>query len=263
VASITFDATHPEGRGPKVGPFFDVYGSDHSAGYLTAQAWQISRIIDVLQQHPDVIDWTKIGVTGCSRYGKGAFVAGVLDNRIALTLPFESGVGGTVALRLVGILDPTGEFTYNCIGGISFWLSEQTLAPFSTANNPQGDHTDRLPIDMHEMMGLIAPRGLYIMDNPNPGISWADENSAWVTANIGKQLFNALGVGDHFTYESTSGSHCAWRSGYDASLQAMIDKFLLGNESAETGNFHTEAADPPNPEDYYDWDVPALSGEIF
>jgi hypothetical protein len=83
-----------------------------------------------------------------------------------------------------------------------------------------------------------------------------------VTANVGKLIFEALGVGDHITYESTSGSHCSWRSGYNASLEAMIDKFLFGKESANTGKFHTEASNPPNPEDHYDWDVPTLSGEL-
>lgn len=262
VAKIILNATHPEHKVPKVGPFFECYGSNHPAGYTTAWAWQVSRIIDVLEQHPDIIAPYRIGVTGCSRWGKGAFVCGVLDNRVALTLPFESGAGGTVALRLIEVLDPTGEFAYNCIGGIAYWLSEVQLGPFSSGNNPRGDNTNRLPIDMHEMMALIAPRGLYIIDNPNSSISWADENAAWVTANAGKKIFEALGVGDNITCESTSGGHCSWRSGYDASYEAMIDKFLFGNESAETGNFHTEARNPPNPEDHYDWEVPELDGEL-
>jgi hypothetical protein len=263
VAIVTFNAIETAGTsGAKQGPFYEIYGSDHPAGYLAAQAWQISRILDVLQTHPTVIDPTKIGVTGCSRLGKGAFVAGVLDNRIALTLPFESGMGGTVALRLIEVLDPTGEWAYNAIGGVSRWLSEVELGRFSTGGNARADSTDRLPIDMHEMMGLIAPRGLYILDNPNPGISWGDENSAWVTANAGKLIFEALGVADNMTYESTSGNHCQWRAGYEPALKAMIDKFLLGNDTAKTGTFHTEASSPPNPKDHYDWTVPMLSGEL-
>jgi hypothetical protein len=42
----------------------------------------------------------------------------------------------------------------------------------------------------------------------------------------------------------------------------MIDKFLLGKNDVKTGNFHTEAAKPPNPKDHYDWEVPELSGEL-
>jgi hypothetical protein len=263
VAKITFNAIESAGTsGPKEGPFYDIYGSDHPAGYLAAQAWQISRILDVLQKNPNVINPAKIGVTGCSRLGKGAFVAGVLDNRIALTMPFESGMGGTIALRLVEVLDPTDEWPYAAIGGVSRWLSEVELGRFTTGGNARADNTDRLPIDMHEMMGLIAPRGLYILDNPSSAISWADENSAWVTANVGKLIFEALGVADNMTYESTSGSHCQWRSGYEAPLKAMIDKFLLGDESAKTGTFHTEGANLANPKDHYDWDVPQLSGQL-
>jgi hypothetical protein len=263
VAIITFSAIETAGAtGPKKGPFFDFYGSNSPTGYLAAQAWQISRIIDVLEQHPDIIDPYHLGVTGCSRLGKGAFVAGVLDNRIALTLPFESGAGGTVGLRLVKQLDPTGEYAYNAIGGVSRWLSEVQLGPFATADNANGDHTDKLPIDMHEMMGLIAPRGLYIMDNPNHAISWADENSSWVIGNVGHLIFQALGVGDNMTYESTSGTHCTWRTGYEASLTAVINKFLLGDNSAVTGKFHTEATNPPDPKNNYDWAVPVLSGEL-
>ena len=263
VATITFNAIETSGTsGAKKGPFYDVYGTNHPAGYLAAQAWQISRILDVLQKNPNVINPSKIGVTGCSRLGKGAFVAGVLDNRIALTMPFESGMGGTVALRLVEVLDPTDEWPYNAIGGVSRWLSEVQLGRFVTGGNARGDNTDRLPIDMHEMMSLIAPRGLYILDNPSSAISWADENSSWVTANVGKLIFEALGVGDHMTYESTSGSHCQWRSGYEAPLKAMIDKFLLGDASAKTGTVHTEGQGLANPKDHYDWTVPQLSGEL-
>ncbi|MFC5286395.1 hypothetical protein ACFPM7_04975 [Actinokineospora guangxiensis] len=41
------------------------------------------------------------GVTGCSRYGKGAFAIGALDQRVALTMPVESGAGGVPAFRWV------------------------------------------------------------------------------------------------------------------------------------------------------------------
>lgn len=54
------------------GKFYDLYGSDHQAGSLMAWAWGVSRLIDVLEQIPDAnINPTKLGVTGCSRNGKG------------------------------------------------------------------------------------------------------------------------------------------------------------------------------------------------
>jgi len=264
VAQITFQAIEGQGgSGPKNGPFFDYYGSDHPAGYMVAQAWQISRIIDVLEQDPSVIDPQRIGLTGCSRNGKGAFAGGALDNRVALTIPCESGMGGTVGLRLKDQLDPgsndKAEWPYHAISYVR-WLSEVALGPFATANDSAGDNTDKLPVDMHEMMALIAPRALYIVDNPS--ITNLDPKSAYVTAMAGKAIFEALGVGDHFAYQGAGGSHCMWRSQYTPSLNAMVDRFLLGKESTETGNFDTDLSGKPDPTQYFTWDASELSGEL-
>ncbi len=264
VAKITFSALEASGgSGAKTGPFFTFYGSNHAAGYMVAQAWQVSRIIDLLEQNPGTIDPYHIGVTGCSRNGKGAFAAGVFDNRIALTLPCESGIGGTPALRLKEQLDPgdnsTAEWPYHAISYVR-WLSEVALGPFATANNATGDNTDRLPVDMHEAMALIAPRALYILDNP--GITNLDPKSAYVTAMAGKAIFGALGVGDRFAYQGAGGTHCSWRTQYDASLTAMIDRFLKGKDSATTGNFATDLGSKPTATQYYTWSTTELSGSL-
>jgi hypothetical protein len=211
VAKITFTAVEASGgSGAKTGPFFTYYGSNHPAGYMVAQAWQVSRIIDLLEQNPGIIDPYHVGVTGCSRNGKGAFAGGVFDNRIALTIPCESGIGGTPALRLKEQLDPgdnsTAEWPYHAISYVR-WLSEVALGPFATANSASGDNTDRLPVDMHSAMALIAPRAIYIVDNP--GITNLDPKSAYVTAMAGKAIFEALGVGDHFAMQGASGTHCS------------------------------------------------------
>ncbi len=263
VAKITFSAVEASGgSGAKTGPFFTFYGSNHPAGYMVAQAWQVSRIIDLLEQNPTIIDPYHVGVTGCSRNGKGAFAGGVFDNRIALTIPCESGIGGTPALRLKEQLDPgdnsTAEWPYHAISYVR-WLSEVALGPFATANSASGDNTDRLPVDMHTAMALIAPRAIYIVDNP--GITNLDPKSAYVTAMAGKAIFEALGVGDHFAMQGASGSHCQWRSQYDASLKAMVDKFLLG-KTGTTGNMATDLGSKPTPTTYYTWSTTELPGSL-
>ena len=230
---------------------------------MVAQAWQVSRIIDVLEQNPTIIDPYHVGVTGCSRNGKGAFAGGVFDNRIALTIPCESGIGGTPALRLKEQLDPgdnsTAEWPYHAISYVR-WLSEVALGPFATANSASGDNTDRLPVDMHEAMALIAPRAIYIVDNP--GITNLDPKSAYVTAMAGKAIFEALGVGDHFAMQGASGTHCSWRSQYDASLTAMINKFLKGQTTTTTGNMATDLGSKPTPTSYYTWSTTELPGNL-
>jgi hypothetical protein len=230
---------------------------------MVAQAWQISRIIDLLEQNPGTIDPYHIGVTGCSRNGKGAFAGGLFDNRVALTLPCESGIGGTPALRLKEQLDPgsndTAEWPYHAISYVR-WLSEVSLGPFAKGNDATNDNTDRLPVDMHEAAALIAPRALYIIDNP--GITNLDPKSAYVTAMADQAIFKALGVGDHFAYQGSGGTHCSWRSAYDASLTAMIDRFLKGKESTKTGNFATDLGSKPTATQYYTWDTTELPGTL-
>ena len=73
------DATTSRG----VGLFFNLYGKNAMASAMTAWAWGVSRIIDVLEQTPSAhINTRKIAVTGCSRNGKGALMAGALEPRI-------------------------------------------------------------------------------------------------------------------------------------------------------------------------------------
>jgi len=257
VAKIRFNAIESTGgSGAKTGPFYTFYGSNHPAGYMAAQAWQISRIIDLLEQKPTVIDPYKIGLTGCSRNGKGALVGGLLDNRVALTLPSESGIGGAICLRLVEQLGG-GEWPYHSISYVR-WLSEVALKDFAKANNASGDNTDRLPVDIHSAIALIAPRAICIIDNPS--INNLCPKEAWVTATAGKMVFEALGVADNFAYVGAGGNHCQWRPQYDSEVNAMIDKFLKGNASSRTGSMTGGVS--VDTKKYIDWNAPVLSGGL-
>ena len=105
VAVINFpnnEIAQQNGQGSRgVGKFYDMYGSGHSAGALMAWAWGVSRLIDALEKTPAAnIDPARLGVTGCSRNGKGALAAGAFDERIKLTIPQESGSGGSGTWRV-------------------------------------------------------------------------------------------------------------------------------------------------------------------
>jgi hypothetical protein len=83
------------------GTFYELYGSDHGASSMMAWAWGVSRVIDALAATPEAnIDASRIAVSGCSRNGKGALVVGAFDERIALTVPQESGAGGSASWRI-------------------------------------------------------------------------------------------------------------------------------------------------------------------
>ncbi len=78
-AVITLPLTAIAGgtRQAKSGAFYTANPNNRGTGHCAAWAWGVSRIIDVLEQDPNkLFDPTAVGVTGCSRNGKGAFAAG-------------------------------------------------------------------------------------------------------------------------------------------------------------------------------------------
>ena len=64
-------------------------------GALRAWQWGVSRLIDYFETHPDsMVDPTKVGIEGLSRYGKAAIVTEAFEPRIAVGLIGSSGEGG-------------------------------------------------------------------------------------------------------------------------------------------------------------------------
>lgn len=188
-----------------------------------------------------------MGVTGCSRYGKGAFAIGVFDQRIALTMPIESGSAGVPIFR--GI-PGEGAQSLSSAYGEQPWLGD-AFGSFTSSPN-------RLPVDTHEMVAMVAPRGLFIMDNPH--IANLGPRSASVAALGGAEVYQALGVGDNITYWSDvqDGSHCANRPEWRTPLQNNIRKFLLktGNEPGVI-RIHSKALG--RLADWRDWQTPVLA----
>ncbi|WP_235518448.1 cellulose binding domain-containing protein [Cellulomonas sp. Leaf334] len=235
------------GRSNKQGAFYALYGAQSSTGLLMAWAWGVSRIIDVIEQAGgSILTADATGVTGCSRFGKGAFVAGAFDQRIALTMPIESGSAGVPIFR--GI-PGEGAQSLSSAYGEQPWLGDA----FGTfTGNP-----NRLPVDTHQIVGLVAPRGLLIMDNPH--IANLGPRSASVAALGGAEVYKALGAGGNITYWSdvTDGSHCANRAEWRTPLQQSIQKFLLGTGSTP-GTFRISSKAQGRLADWVDWQTPVL-----
>jgi hypothetical protein len=250
-AVITYDpyAVGREGtpRNNKQGAFYSVYGSSSSTGLLAAWGWGVSRIIDVIEQSGGNILRADVGVTGCSRFGKGAFVTGVFDQRIALTMPIESGSAGVPIFR--GI-PGEGAQSLSSAYGEQPWLGD---AFGSFTGNP-----NTLPVDLHEMLAMVAPRGLFIMDNPH--IANLGPRSASVAALGGAEVYKALGAGDNITYWSDvqSGSHCAVRPEWQTPLRQNIQKFLLKTGSAP-GAIRIAGKAAGNLAEWRDWQTPTLA----
>lgn len=236
-------------RNNKQGAFYSIYGNTSSTGLLAAWSWGVSRIIDVVEQSGgNVLKADAMGVTGCSRYGKGAFAVGAFDQRIALTMPIESGSAGAPIFR--GIPGESGSQPLSSAYGEQPWLGD---AFSSFTGNP-----NTLPVDTHETVAMIAPRGLFIMENPH--IDWLAARSGSVAALAGAEVYKALGAGANITYWSDiqDGTHCASRSEWRTPLQQNIQKYLVKTGNA-AGTFRISSRKPGNLAEWRDWQTPTLS----
>lgn len=84
----------------------------------------------------------------------------------------------------------------------------------------------KAPLDTHGAIAMIAPRGLFIMDNPH--IANLGPRSAHAAALAGAEVYKALGAGDSITYHSDvqNGAHCGVRPEWSTPLRNSIQRFL-------------------------------------
>ncbi|THY94887.1 hypothetical protein D6C93_05211 [Aureobasidium pullulans] len=233
------------------GKFFELYPDKTANGAMTAWAWGVSRMIDVLETLPSTnIDPRKIAVTGCSRDGKGALVAGALDSRIVLTIPQESGSGGTACWRLSDYENHNGTTqTASEIVQENVWFASQFDESANTTVNT-------LPFDHHMLAGLVAPRGLLVIDNI--GYEWLGPWSSYGCMKTGRKIYQALGAPDHLGYSmSPSHAHCSFPSYQTPELQAFVDKFLF-DKAAYTAFFEPSGNITFDDEQWVDWVTPKL-----
>jgi endo-1,4-beta-xylanase len=175
------------------GAFFALYPYDvvkgKDVGVLLAWAWGASRAIDALQYmakndaaFANAFDLSKLVVTGFSRCGKAALVAGFLDERFGVVNPGASGSGGAAPYRYVSFNNrpyrkpPYGnQYEWGISPGCEVLgdhvryqghNSNEMLARFLNQDriyktNMHG-YGERLPFDHHEIIAAIAPRAVII-----------------------------------------------------------------------------------------------------
>jgi hypothetical protein len=145
-----------------------------------------------------LIDKAKITVTGWSRGGKAALLAGAFDERIALTAPNCSGTSGSGPLRFVATEGETldniadSRFPYWFCSNFRYFLGENRF---------------KLPFDQHSLISLVAPRA-YLCTNGLKDI-WADPRGTTQAHLAAGEVFKALGASDRFGifYANTGHDH--------------------------------------------------------
>jgi endo-1,4-beta-xylanase len=159
-----------------------LFGESIDCGALMAWAWGTSRVIDALS-NCDEIDVRKVIATGHSRYGKAALVAGALDERITITVPSHSGCAGSAPFRFIY---GKSEQLHNIAGAFPYW--------FRPNFNQFIDKVDRLPIDQHELLALVAPRALLQTEGTKD--AWTNPEGAQLTHLAAKKVYDFLHAGE-------------------------------------------------------------------
>jgi hypothetical protein len=148
-------------------------------GAIAAWAWGLSRAIDYLETDKGV-DATRVAIMGVSRLGKTVMWAGAHDTRIALVIASCSGEGGAALSR-------------RNYGETIAHLTEASRFPYQFAGNYAkfANQVDKLPVDAHMLVALIAPRPVLLQTGDKD--FWSDPKGEFLAAVAAGPVYRLLG----------------------------------------------------------------------
>lgn len=158
---------------------FDQGKGKDAWGTIAAWAWGIHRVIDYLVTLPE-IDAGRIVVVGHSRLGKTALLAGAFDERIAVVMPHQAGMGGTAPSR-----GTVGESVKRINTSFPHWFNGN----YKLFN----DAPEKLPFDQHCLVALCAPRPVLFTNAQED--SWANPDGQFEVLVAADPVYRFLGVG--------------------------------------------------------------------
>jgi len=201
-------------------------------GALGAWAWGLSRAMDYLATMPDV-NARQVVVFGHSRLGKTALWAGAQDERFAIVISNNSGEGGaSLARRNYGenIACSIEHASWRYCDRFRDWV----------------DRENELPFDQHMLLGLVAPRPLYIASATKDSL--ADAKGEFLTAVHAEPIYRLLGlrgldtstwppsadtpIGHSIGYHLRTGEHAITKYDWEQYL-AFADRHLKNPASKE------------------------------
>jgi len=141
---------------------------------IGAWAWTASRVMDYFQTDND-IDFNKVALVGHSRGGKTALWAAAQDQRFAMVLSSCSGNTGAALAR-------------RRYGETVSLINRQFTHWFNDNYKKYSNQVDRLPVDQHMLIGLIAPRPVYLTNATED--RWADPKGSFLSLVNAKPVYD-------------------------------------------------------------------------
>ncbi|MBR4171358.1 MAG: acetylxylan esterase [Kiritimatiellae bacterium] len=160
---------------------FELWGKrdparDDNTTALAAWAWALMRGVDMLGRQPEV-DARQVVVTGCSRLGKAALIAGAFDDRFAVVVPNQTGGGGAPLAKR-----DFGENISTEMRMFTHW--------YCKAYGKYVDNEDAMPFDQHLLLACVAPRPLLILGFDSP---WFDTKGEYLACTAASPVWKFLG----------------------------------------------------------------------
>ena len=143
---------------------------------LAAWGWALSRGMDMIERS-DSLDCKRVLLTGYSRLGKAALIAGAFDERFPVVAPVQTGGGGApLARRYFGENVMTSEHNFK------HWYCP---AYFQYSRNEEN-----MPFDQHMLLSCVAPRALLIEGFDN---KWYDPKGEFESVQEAGRVWKFLG----------------------------------------------------------------------
>ncbi len=222
----------PDTQGSDIqGACQEVYPS-YDWGSLAVWAWGAMRVVDYLLNESWVnapngipnVDPTVLIITGHSRRGKTALLAGALDERFTMVVPNGSGCGGAGSFLVQGFFAET----ITAITSPHHYYSwfQEDFGNF-------GGNEQNLPFDQHFLRALVAPRIVLSTDATED--FWANPIGTQAIYEATNPVYEFLNATVNNSIHYRSGGHAFNEHDFTVLLD-LSDKLLLGKSIS--GDFY-------------------------